>query len=214
MVTAVGTSIITLLATLSPSGSVHVIEPSSYAIIRQDTLGKPGWIATAEHLVLPVEWENDYGRSVLIRGLELTVRELEGESGNHKFHLVKEYPKISEQAFKSGYDFRNSLTLEPTSVSTRVLSFRSEDDFEFDPKTKYELTLRFLQNRPPLLSRVPLLSRLLQNNRSTQEEMPLPDEPRWQFCRYDSNAMITTGDVRWNWWRIAEKEDNRSCRAS
>ena len=193
---ALAVSVFTLLFTLSPWGKVHAIEPSSYAIIRQDTLGSPGVTATTEHLVLPVEWKNDKGSSVLIRRLELTISELDGDGGTHDFVLVKEYPQLSGPAFKNDSDFRNSLTLESHSVSTRVLSFRSADgDFQFAPYTKYEARIRFLQN-----------------DGSTLEERPRPGKRGWQFCTYDtdSNSMIHTGDVQWNWW-VLEQERNRSC---
>jgi len=207
---ALGVSLWTAWVTWSPRGEVRAIEPSSYAIIQRDTLGSPGVTATTEHLVLPVEWENDRGSPVLIRRLELTVHELEGDGGAHKFHLVKEYPILSGTAFKDDYDFRNSLTLEPHSVSTRVLSFRSEDgDFEFDPYTEYEVTLGFLLNQVPLP-----LPGFLQTSGTTGEERPGANEPRWRFCTYDTSTaeMVRTGPVRWNWWRFDEAH-NGSCGA-
>jgi len=212
-------SLVTLWFTWSPRGEVRAIEPSSYAIIRQDTLGPgPGYTATAEHLVLPVEWKNDKGSPVLIRRLELTVREPEGNGETHKFHLIKEYPLLSGQTFKEEYDFRNSLTLEPHSVATRVLSFRSEDfDFQFAPYTEYEVTLRFLLYQPsqPLVLQKQWPYFLVgQDSRITREERPGPDELGWRFCTYDSFTadMVHTGPVQWNWWRFDEAH-NGSCRA-
>jgi hypothetical protein len=204
---ALAVSVVTAWVTWSPMGEVRAIEPSAHAIIRKDTLGSPGVTATTEHLVLPVELENDRGTPVLIRRLELTVDELRGDGGTHEFHLVKDYPILSGQAFKNDYDFRNSLTLQPHSVSTQVLSFRSENgDFEFAPYTEYEVTLRFLQNQVPLPG-------FLQTSRTTQEVRPWSDEPRWRFCTYDTAKMIHTGGVQWNWWGRFHEAHNGSCQA-
>jgi hypothetical protein len=202
-------SIVTALFTWSPWGEVRTIKPSSYAIIRQDTLGSPGVTAKTEHLVLPVEWENDRGNPVLIRSLELTVSEREGDGGGtHKFYMVKEYPILSGRTFMNNYDFKDSLTLEPHSVSTRVLSFRSADGFEFTPYTEYEVTLGYLLNQAPLLSG------FLQTSHTIAEVQPGAGEPRWQFCTYDTGAkkLIHTGSVKWNWWARFDEAHNGSCR--
>jgi hypothetical protein len=182
---------VTVLLTWAPWGEVSTIEPSSYAIIRRDTLGGPNWIAKSEHLVLPVEWKNRNGGSVIIRRLELSVSKVGGNGESHKFYLVKEYPVMSARAFTKDYDFRDSLTLDRHSVSTRVLSFRSADPrFRFASNTEYEVTLSFLLN-----------------SSTTRKE-----EPGWRFCTSDSSnaAMIHSGSVRWDWW-LFRGTHNGSC---
>lgn len=54
-------NIFALYLARSPMREVEAMRPGSNAIIRQDTLGKPGFVATAEHLVLPLEWRNEKG---------------------------------------------------------------------------------------------------------------------------------------------------------
>lgn len=187
---------LTLWLTLSPRGDVHAIEPSSYTIIRQDNLGSPGITATTEHLVLPMELENTRGRSVLIRQVALTVSEAGEDSETHRFNLVKEYPELSGTAFTDDYTFSNTLSLEPHSVSSRVLSFRSEDkNFEFDRYTEYEVRVEFLKDRG-----------------NTPEKRPESDKQGWQFCTYDTRTsnMISSGDIQWNWWRF-EESSNGNC---
>ena len=185
-----------LYLTWSPMGEVEAMSPGSYAIIRQDTLGKPGFVATAEHLVLPVEWRNEKGTSVLVRRMELVV-EKEGGGDQQVFYLVKEYPQVSGQAFSKDYDFKTSLVLEPHSVETRVLSFRSQNgDFRFEPNTGYEAAVRFVRD-----------------DRGESETMPPSGEPRWRFCTRatnDPNGWIRHGDVEWNWWAIHE-DDGQGC---
>ena len=193
---ALAVSAFTLLFTLSPWGNVHAIEPSSYAIIRQDTLGSPGIFTTREHLVLPIEWKNNNGSSALISRLVLYVSERNGDGETHEFNLVKEYPQLSGPAFEEDYAFRNSLTLEPHSISSRVLSFRTaEPSFQLDPFTEYEARIQFLKN-----------------NSDTPEERPQSDEQGWRFCTYNNrnSQMIHTGDVQWNWWLFEEARDE-SC---
>jgi hypothetical protein len=99
---ALAASAWTLYITWSPRGEVQPIEPSSYAVLRVDPL-----VGEWEHLVVPLEWENDKGRAVLIRSPRLIVCEL-GQTGNckrgqagetHFFRLVREYQDISGRSF-------------------------------------------------------------------------------------------------------------------
>lgn len=119
-----GALLFTLIYNLSP-GAIQPLKPSGYAIIRGI-----GWFPS-DHLVIPIEWVNDGGRPALIRHPRLILRELDDEGKEtgkeYRFFLTGEYPDISSNAFKEEYSVKRSFTLEPHSVSLRVLVFHIEN---------------------------------------------------------------------------------------
>lgn len=134
---AVAASFFTLAYTFfwnSSFAQVQPVEPSGMAIVRginprelEQVSEFPG-----DHIVLLLEWTNKSGASVLVKNLELVFRKL-GPSGErtgeeHRFFLVGEYPDISanvlnEANFKMP-TYKNSIVVEPHSVSQLVVVFR------------------------------------------------------------------------------------------
>ena len=109
-----------------------------------------------DRIVLPMEWTNKSGASVLIKDLELVFREL-GPSGKpigkaHRFFLVGEYKDISADVLNRANThmptYENSLVIEPHSVSQDVMVFREEGwrekkekgtSFHFAANEKYQV---------------------------------------------------------------------------
>jgi hypothetical protein len=187
-----------LYITWAPSGEVQPIEPSSYAVLRVDPL-----VGEVEHLVVPLEWKNDKGRSVLIRSPRLRVCKL-GEADKckedgewHIFRLVRDYRDISGGAFAGErYNHKSSLVLKPHSISTNVLAFRflsvGGEKFQFESNVEYRITIDYFQDTE---------SRRI--------------EPRYlgNFCLKNRTAdMILSGNAQWNWWPVDEYD--KSCQAS
>ena len=157
--------------------------------------------------MVPLEWKNDKGRSVLIRSPRLIVCEL-GQAGNcessddgesHTFRLVREYQDISGRSFAGqSYDYRSSLVLEPHTVSTNVLAFRltqssKEEEFQFKSNTEYRVEIDYLQDTA-----------------STRIEEPLY---LGNFCLKNKDAdMVHSGRAKWNWWPVDEYDE--SCQGS
>jgi hypothetical protein len=170
-------SISTLVYTISrnsPRGRVGPLKPSGYAIIR----GIERYKFPSDHLVLPFEWENNSGRTVLIRRPVLILRELvdnsEEASLEHRFSLAGEYAAMSEEAFAKPYAFTSSLLLGPHSVSLNILIFHTDDwwnnegrdyHFRFSAGRNYRVEVEFLKNSEQNPSRVILF-----------EQMPIPED--------------------------------------
>lgn len=194
-------SVGTLLVTLAPWGSVRPIEPSSYAVLREDPL-----VGEVEHLVVPLEWQNGKGRTVVIRSPKLVVCEFregeECESDAHVFRLVREYKDISERAFsREDYGHKSSLALEPHSVSTNVLAFRildrDADGFRFSASEEYWVEIDYLQDAADESSGEPrLLGHFCLKGEGSGPEGA-------------TAAMAGDGNVRWNWWPVDEY--HKSC---
>jgi hypothetical protein len=193
-------SVGTLLVTLAPWGSVRPIEPSSYAVLREDPL-----VGEVEHLVVPLEWQNGKGRTVLIRNPRLVVCEFregeECEPDAHMFCLVREYKDISGRAFsREDCGHKGSLALEPHSVSANVLAFRildrNADGLRFLAGEEYRVEIDYLQDTANEPSGEP---RLLGHFCLTGEG-----------CGSEgaTAAMAGHGNVRWNWWPVDEYHES------
>lgn len=137
----------------NPWGRVIPIEPSGYAIVR----GLPDG-AVPDHLVFPLEWENERGGTVLVRKPRLTLTELQDgdpTGPQQVFQLVGRYPDISESSFSKPYTFGNSVTIEPHSVASDVFVFaplywyepdNPDHDFRFRPGTSYRADINYFLN--------------------------------------------------------------------
>lgn len=128
-----------------PFGEVRPIEPSAYAISRGVDLSSGRF--PSDHLVVPLEWENSKGRPVLIRQPELVLYEFDDgeETGTqHRFLLAGEYADISPEAFSGPYAHKNSLVLDPHSVSLHALIFHIEDWWDPNAQAHY---FQFAKNK-------------------------------------------------------------------
>jgi len=137
-------------------GEVKPLKPSAYSIIRE--VGP----FPSDHLVIPMEWENTRGQPVLVRNPYLVLRALtpEGkETGKElRFPLAGGYPEISSKTFAEHYEYFehvNSFSLDPHSVSRKVLVFHVEqwwDDksslhkFRFKGNENYRVYIGFQLN--------------------------------------------------------------------
>jgi len=158
-------SLATLAFTLywaSPFGYVGSVQPSGYAVARGYNFnieGREVAAAPSDHLVLPLEWENNSGSSVLIKEPELVLHELD-EAGNdvgdaQRFFFVGEYPELSAQVLATRntnpHPYESSLVLAPHSVSQNVAVFRIKkwlgDNWLFRLKgdTRYRLEIEYDQ---------------------------------------------------------------------
>jgi hypothetical protein len=146
----------------SPFGYVGSVEPSGYAVARGyhfEIEGRELAAAPSDHIVLPLEWQNNSGSSVLIKNPELVLYELD-EAGNdvgdpqHLF-FIGDYPELSGQALASRntdpHSYKSSLVLAPHSVSESVSVFRIKkwlgDNYLFRLKgdTDYRLEIEYDQ---------------------------------------------------------------------
>jgi hypothetical protein len=155
----------------SPIGDVRPIEPSGYAIMRgiDPTFeGEPGpreglgvGPYPSDHLVLPLEWANNSGSSILVKEPVLLLHELgsDGEptGGVHRFFLVGEFPEMSAKVLNNAntepHTFKNSLIIEPHTVMESVSVFRvakwwqrqPNECFRFIPGESYRVEIRYLR---------------------------------------------------------------------
>jgi hypothetical protein len=147
-----GTLAFTFTYNLFP-GRVQPFSPSGYVIIR----GVDPF--PSDHLVLPIEWENGGGRSVLIRHPRLILRELDSDGNEvgveYTFFLAGEYPDISSTSFREGYSIKRSFILEPHSVALKMLVFHIEDwwdeqgdlyNFRFTGDQNFQVYIEFQRN--------------------------------------------------------------------
>jgi len=131
-------------------GDVRPFPPSGYAIIRGDGS------FPSDYLVLPLEWENTSGKSVLIRKPELILHEIDdanNETGTkYRFLLAGEYPEISYTAIQLPYAYKYSFSIEEHSTIPKVLVFHYErwwDEnnslykFQFKSGQKYRVDIKF-----------------------------------------------------------------------
>lgn len=170
-------SVVTLLIAImkdSAIGSVSPLEPSGYAITRgiKPTLQVNGNPApdtiseiTSDDLVLPIDWRNSSGAPALIKEPQLELKEVEDggdsscnrehedEPSSFTFFFVGEYPELSPQVLAERHSkpitYRSSFTVEPHTVSHRVMVFRIQgwtsknQYFEIPCGKKYEATLKW-----------------------------------------------------------------------
>ena len=115
---------------ISP-GEVRPIQPSGYGIIREIDPHP------SDHILLPLEWENTGRRHELVRQPYLVLREIETGT-KYRFPLAGEYPDISQNSLGKGYIIKESLILDPHSISPKVLVFhvdnfwnKSHEDYNF-----------------------------------------------------------------------------------
>lgn len=126
----------------SDSGETTLLPPSGYAIIRGIRHFR------SDHLVLPMEWKNTSGQSVLIRHPTLILREKDSQGGESdrelEFPLAGEYQNISDFEFEKNFVIKRSFILETHSISLRTFVFHIEKwwdensdnyDFRFLPGT-------------------------------------------------------------------------------
>jgi hypothetical protein len=178
--TSVGVSIAALFVSIfsvllswywnSPIGDVSALEPSGYAIVRgiDPTFeGEPGpreglgvGPYPSDHVVMPLEWANNSGSSILVKDPVLVFDPL-GRDGppagdEIEFFLVGEFPEMSAQVFNGvntkPHTFKNSLVIEPHTVIQSISVFRIEGWFEepnqcfrFIPGQRYRVEIRYLR---------------------------------------------------------------------
>lgn len=152
---ALGIAVFLLLRDISP-GKVTPLEPSGYAIIR-------GFAPIpSDHLVLPLEWQNSGGKSVLVRNPYLILRELDSddeETGtSYRFTMEGEFSEISTRAFSGPHSIARSFMLDPHSLSLKVQIFHIENwwddtdnlyDFRFKSGERYRVYIGFETNLTP-----------------------------------------------------------------
>ncbi len=155
----------------SPIGDVRPIAPSGYAIIRglDPTFeGEPGpreglgvGPYPSDHIVLPLEWANNSGSSILVKEPVLILHALgrngEPTGSTYKFFLVGEFPEMSAEVFSDAntepHTFKNSLIIEPHTVLQSVAVFRvarwwsgqPNECLRFIPGDSYRVEVRYLR---------------------------------------------------------------------
>jgi hypothetical protein len=130
----------------SAFGDVKAIQPSGYAVIRGDSSG----YYSADRLVLPLEWSNITGSWILIRRPQIVLHELGdgGKENDKTFHLAGEYKDMSPETLSGLPQYKNSLSLEPHSVTTNILVFNVEEfwaansDFRFRSSGDYRVYIK------------------------------------------------------------------------
>jgi hypothetical protein len=154
----------------SPIGDVRALEPSGYAIVRgidptfegepelHKGLGVGPW--PSDHVVMPIEWANNSGSSILVKDPVLVFQELDRDGhpiGDEiRFFLIGEFPEISAQVFNNvntkPHTFKNSVIIEPHTVIQSISVFRVEgwfkepnQCFRFIPGENYRVELRYLR---------------------------------------------------------------------
>jgi len=154
----------------SPMGDVRPLEPSGYAIIRGIDPTFEGEAKQGEglgvgpfpsdHVVLPLEWANNSGSSILVKEPMLVFHRLDRSgkpTGDElRFFLVGEFPEMSAQVFNNvntkPHTFKNSIVIEPHTVLQTVSVFRIEgwfkepnQCFRFIPGQSYQVEIKFLR---------------------------------------------------------------------
>lgn len=138
----------------SSIGEVQPLQPSGYAVIRASS----EVIGPSDRLVLPLAWESNSGKPVLISRPRLILHELSengDRNGSKEYFLLEgEYEDTSAQALSVTPEYKNSLILEPHSVNTNLLVFRVQDfwdessdnyEFQFHHDRDYHMEIEFLQ---------------------------------------------------------------------
>jgi hypothetical protein len=157
---ALAVSVFSLLITLyrtSPVGSVEPVMPlTSYALVRgidpEGTFGP----YPSDHIVLPMEFSNNTGSTVLLKAPRLELDETSTpENENVTFFLTGEYkelsPELLDDVNSQPHTFTPDLVLSPHSVSERNLVFRvsewTQDDknycFRFHQGQRFEIDLKY-----------------------------------------------------------------------
>jgi len=149
---ALAVAALSLWHDISP-GEVTPLKPSGYAIIR----GFDPF--PSDHLVLPLEWQNSSGKSVLVRHPYLVLRKLDSndkETGtSYRFTMEGEFSEISTRAFSDSHVMARSFALDPRSLSLKVLIFHLEKwwddtdslyDFRFKAGESYRVYIGFETN--------------------------------------------------------------------
>jgi hypothetical protein len=145
-------SIISLLFTLYSSsslGSVTLLEPSGYGIVRgiyppqtddgESSTSPRNARNGADHLFVPVEWRNNSGGTILIKEPRLVLVNEAGD--NFPFFLLGEYPNI-DAVFQdhTSYTLTNTFVLKPHAVTQNIAVFRIADSWAKENPEEY---LRF-----------------------------------------------------------------------
>lgn len=183
LIVSVGALTFSLWYNLSP-GNVQLLKPSGYCIIREMNS------FPSDHLVLPLEWENTGGRSVLIRHPYFVLRQLGSdgkETGDeYRFSLAGEYPDISYNSFAERYSIKQSFILDPHSLSRKVLVFHIKNwwnesselyKFRFSAGKNYRVYIGF------------------QRNLDKQPEVPL-----FEMTTFGSVDKLNRSGTDGNWW--------------
>lgn len=132
----------------SSRGVVEALAPAGYAVVR-------GYATfPSDHFILPIEWNNDTGKSVLIRDLRLHLTPSWGDA--QVFLLAGEYPEISDASLSVPYSHKNSFIVAAHSVELKVLMFHTEKwwdedealdyQFRFEPGMEYSAEVEFERN--------------------------------------------------------------------
>lgn len=192
-------------------GEVRPIEPSGFAIVRGMPASGGVGPFPSDHLVLPLEWKNASGSSVIMRRPQLVFSEL-GENGKPngkptRFFLAGEYPNISGAAFSEPYSYKNAFKLDPHSVSANVLVFRVErwwdlnQRFAFDGDTRYEVRIEFL--RAP--------GRLFGGDEYAKEDLLVAEEfhmvPSVDDLERPGRTVERLREPWWNYWSFDDLDE-------
>lgn len=185
-------AIFLLVRDISP-GKVAPLEPSGYAIVR-------GFAPIpSDHLVLPLEWQNSGGKSVLVRNPHLILRELDSddeETGtSYRFTMEGEFPEISSKAFSGPHSIARSFILDPHSLSLKVQIFHIENwwdeegnlyDFRFKSGERYRVYVGFEKNLTP-------------QSEEALFDLQIPE---------GAGKLVFRGEGdRWGFWPVEEEEE-------
>lgn len=159
-IAALAVSVLSLCITMyrtSPIGAVKPVMPlTSYALVRGiDPEGTFG-LYPSDHIVLPLEFSNNTGSPVLIKGPRLEFDEIGApKSKNVTFFLTGEYEELSAELLgdvnSQPHNFAPALVLAPHSVSQKILVFRVsgwfKDEknycFRFHQGQKFNVDLKY-----------------------------------------------------------------------
>ncbi|MGB3632873.1 MAG: hypothetical protein WA982_02405 [Rubrobacteraceae bacterium] len=168
----------------SSLGEVEPLTPSAYAVSRGvETF-------PSDHLIFPMEWKNDSGRSVLIRDLQLIL--VDTESGKEqRFLLAGEYPEISKRSFENPYSRKNSFVLDPHTVSLKTLMLHTENwwdrndqsdyNFKFTEGSKYRVLVKYFRNSEEDMREQQLIEALTIYDSVSQLDFDSKEGPKWDY---------------------------------
>lgn len=169
------------------SGDVKPLSPSQYGIIR----GMGSF--PSDFLIIPLTWENTMARAVEIRNPTLVLYELtaniEDTGKQIRYTMDGELRDVSGNSINNmDYSYKNSIQLEPNSLTQRVMVFHTESwwnpnnsdsKFTFKKDESYRVSLCY------------------DKNGIKQPELPL-----FILHIYPSVERLGLADHKWDFWEV------------